>query len=248
MCILPCLQAKQEHVVGSNIVATLVLCIKSLPRQMGCDPDADAGPSWSKLAGETFVLLMASCSALVRRASSEGLALLATCGYNENALALQTVVLTSLEETMQGANHVDGKPRKAALEAALFSKSAAFLTIGCLQRASGTKSKESANGTPPRKSPRPSLPLPSAHMIRRLLASLSNNGTTFDSLIVRVCALHALSLVVAHYRGDVDDDRLHVLWTAVQVVEQTFISVWTAASTDGDKGHEVSHDLDIIQM
>jgi len=207
---------------------------------MGSDPDAVVGSSWTRLAGETFVLLMASCSALVRRASSEGLALLATCGYNENALALQTVVLTSLEETMQGANHVDGKPRKPALEAMLFSKSAALLTIGCLQRASSAKSIDFVKDKSPRNSSRPSLPLPSAHMVRRLLVSSSSFGTAFDSVVVRVCALHALSLLVSHYRGDCDEDRLHVLWTAVQAAEQTFISVWTAVSGEGDKGQEVS--------
>ena len=103
---------------------------------MESDPDAETGPSWTKLAGEIFRILMGSCSALVRRSSSEGLSLLPTCGYNENALALQTIVLTSLEETMQVATHIDGKPKKAALEAIMFSNAAALLTVGCLQRAS----------------------------------------------------------------------------------------------------------------
>ncbi len=218
------LQSKLEHVIGSNIVATLILCIKSLPRHMGNEPETISGASWSKLAGEVFRVLMGSCSVLVRRSASVGLALLATCGYNENALGLQTEVLTSLEEAIQWTSPADGKPKKATSEAAIFSSSAALLTVGCLQRSS-------LNDNSPRNH---SLPLPSSHMIRRLLISLSTFGGSSDTVVVRVSALHSLSLVIAHYHGVVDDDWLRVLQTSCHVAGQTFVSIWTSTNIEGE--------------
>lgn len=203
--------------IGSNVVATLILCIKSLPRQMGNEVEAISGATWSKLAGEAFRVLMVSCSTLVRRSASYGLALLATCGYNENALGLQTAVLTSLEEAIQWTSFADGRQsKKATFEAALFSSSSALMTVGCLQRAH--KNVE-ANHL---------LPLPSSHMIRRLLASLLTFGGPYDTLAVRVSSLHSLSLVIAHYRGGVDEDWLSVLHNSCEVVGLNFVYIWTS--------------------
>jgi len=68
-----------------------------------------SGVSWSKLSGEAFRVLMGSCSTLVWRSASYGLALLATCGYNKNALGLQTAVLTSFEEAIQWTSLADSR-------------------------------------------------------------------------------------------------------------------------------------------
>jgi hypothetical protein len=185
---------------------------------MGNEAEAISGASWSKLAGEAFRALMGSCSALVRRSASHGLALLATCGYNENALGLQTAVLTSLEEAIQLTSFADGRQtKKATFEAAMFSSSSALLTVGCLQRSHNGDSDSNHL-----------LPLPSSHMIRRLVASLLTFGGPFDTLAVRVSALHSLSLVIAHYHGDVDDDWFRVLHNSCEVVRLNFVYIWTS--------------------
>ena len=241
----------QENIAASNVTAAIVLCILNLPRSVGShEMHADQGLSWTKAVADSFILLMSSSSSLVRRASAEGLALLATCGFNENALTLQTSILAQLEETMQGANPVDGKPRKAVMETYILSKSAALLTIGCLRRASVRKAYldleapvSTRSPTSPRKSSRASLPLPTAHMVRRLLNSLSENGNMCDTIVTRIYALHALNLLIVYYdaSSDAEQERVHLLRTAAHILQESFISLWGAVHADADRGQEVSN-------
>jgi hypothetical protein len=326
---------RQEHVAASNVTAALVLCILNLPRSVGSHEmrSVHKGPSWTKSVADSFVMLMSSTCPLVRRASAEGLALLATCGFNENALTLQTSILASLENTMQGTTILTGnistsstnggahgsgmetggsaqggapttssmvggivggggKPRRAALETFVLSKSAALLTIGCLRRASvrkayldmasssatpaSTRSNSSSQllqsssqsqsqsslthaSSPSHSSPskatstRASLPLPTAHMVRRLLNSLRDHHlSSLDTVLTRVYALHALHLLIVYHDDCVDEydapeeealneERVHLLRTAAQIVQDTFMSIWTAVHNEADKTQEVSN-------
>ena len=62
-------------------------------------------------AKDLLLTLIPSASHIVRRGAAEGLALLATLGVTEDAHFLQSTVLHSLDEVMQG-NQPDGKRKK----------------------------------------------------------------------------------------------------------------------------------------
>jgi hypothetical protein len=77
--------------------------------------------------------LLPSPSGIIRRGAAEGLSLLATLGVGEDAHTLQSSILHSLDEVMNGINA--GSNQKSNLEVLPFARAGALLALACIQRA-----------------------------------------------------------------------------------------------------------------
>lgn len=201
-------------------------------------------------AKDLLLTVLPSTSGVVRRAAAEGLALLATLGVTEDAHTLQSTVLHSLDEVMQGNQH-DGKVRipVAPLSAA---RAGSLLTLACIQRTTHRitekhralarrRSTKSATVTEVQ-----SDTLPTIQMMTRIIPSVACHGVLRDreAFVVRTYALHSFGLIIAYSsRLDNDDnlsvESLHLLKKAVEVVEDNFLAAWTSVSSQYDSGQEV---------
>jgi len=250
------IKTKQEHAISSNIVGTIIACLKALPLHLGThDVDIGMGPPWMKLAKDIFLVLIAFPTTLIRRASAEGLARLATCGVSEDALSLQSSIFTTLEQLVSGVYNTQQQSRKVSQETIAFQKSSALLTIGCLQRLAYEHHKNNESDKFPRSrmNHRSKLPIPTKRMVSSVIASLANVGHANleheSSAIVRICALHSFALLISYFDAnqtrsedskiELERDRVRLLHQAVDILEDAFMSVWTAVSADLDRGHEV---------
>lgn len=195
-------------------------------------------------AKDMLLTLLPSSSHVVRRAAAEGLALLATLGVSADAHFLQSTVLHSLDEVMQG-NQPDGKQRAIPLEAVSAARAGSLLTLGCIQRtAYNIQTERSARtrgrGNSVAKDDEDTLP--TLQMMTRLLPSLACYGVR-DYFNVRTYALHSFGVLLA-YSNRVDDnlnaEDTHLLKKGVEIVEDNFLAAWTVASFDYDRGNEVS--------
>ena len=209
------------------------------------------GPPWMSRAKDLLFAALPLCSHLARRAASEGLAMLATLGVSEDAHTLQSSILHSLDELMQG-NLPDGSPRKYPLSNDSLSsvKAASLLTLACIQRtaqkvdtqerarvrarSSRVKSTENSQETAPQ----------TMIMLTRVLPSLTTHNLESDFFYVRTHALHAFNLLISYSICASDDTNLsqeqqHIIVKAVEIVENNFITAWTVASPEFEKGREV---------
>jgi hypothetical protein len=203
-------------------------------------------------AKDLLLTLLPSASNIVRRAVSEGLALLATLGVTEDAHFLQSTVLHSLDEVMQG-NKPDGKPRAIALEPISAARAGSLLTLACIQRTSykvHQRQLARARGRATKSSPetasnKGAQDLPLLQMMTRILPSTTCQGMR-DYFVVRTYAIHSYSILLAYSSRlndssnskTMDDDVRQLLRKAVEVVEDNFASAWTIASADNDRGQE----------
>jgi hypothetical protein len=131
---LSALQAKEDSAAIANISAVLISCLKSLPlHETTHNVAIGFGPPWMNKAKDLLLTLLPSASNIVRRACAEGLALLATLGVSEDAHFLQSTVLHSLDEVMQG-NKPDGRPRTIALEPVSAARAGSILTLCSIVR------------------------------------------------------------------------------------------------------------------
>lgn len=205
------------------------------------------GPPWMKKAKDLLLTLMPSTSNIVRRAATEGLSLLATLCVAEDAHFLQSTVLHSLDEVMQG-NNPDGKPKTIPLEPVSAARAGSLLTLACIQRTSTDiqikQNKRSRNrlsrGAESGKQKMDELP--TLQMMTRIIPSVVCYGYR-DAFVVRTYAIHSLGLLLA-YSGRIDhetptDDDLQLIRKGVEIVEDNFLASWTAASLDSDRGMEV---------
>ena len=198
-------------------------------------------------AKDLLLTLLPSMSNLVRRAAAEGLALLATQGVTEDAHFLQSTVLHSLDEVMQG-NQPDGKPKAIPLEPISAARAGSLLTLACIQRTTYEfEQKQLARSRarvsrPDEVTKEGDAELPLFQMMTRILPSSACYGFR-DYFIVRTHALHSFGLLIA-YSSRLDGDSLEpediqLLRKGVELVEDNFTSSWTAASVDVDRGQEV---------
>ena len=196
-----------------------------------------------------MLTLLPSTSTIVRRAAAEGLALLATLGVSEDGHFLQSSVLHSLDEVMQG-NKPDGKPRTLALESISAARSGSLLTLASIQRAAHkvaerqvTKARERAASTGEEEviDPNKDDELPILQMMARILPSVSFHGFFRDFFVVRTNALHSFATMLS-YSGRLEppfsDVDMQLLRKGIELIEGNFSAAWTAASTDADKGQE----------
>ena len=198
-------------------------------------------------AKELLLTLLPSASTIVRRAAAEGLGLLATVGVTEDAHFLQSTVLHSLDEVMQG-NKPDGKPRALALEPVSAARAGSLLTLAYIQRtAHKVAQKQEARARarslsdPDDAVKKGDGDLPLLQMMTRILPSVACHGFR-DYFVVRTYALHSFAILVS-YSGRLDTnsptpDSLQLLRKGIELVEENFVACWTAASNDVDRGQE----------
>jgi hypothetical protein len=199
-------------------------------------------------AKDLLLTLLPSASTIVRRAAAEGLALLATLGVTEDAHFLQSTLLHSLDEVMQG-NKPDGKSRALALEPVSAARAGSLLTLACIQRTShnvaqrkrarargrvyGSKTDEAVDKS--------NENLPVLQMMTRILPSAACHGFR-DYFAVKTYALHSFAVLLIYSARlnvvPLGDDDMQLLRKGIELVEDNFSSSWTAASVDSDRGQD----------
>ena len=232
-----------------NITAVLLSCLRAIPLQDSTrNNPVGLGPQWMNKAKSLLLTILPSSSTTVRRGAAEALALLVTVGVTEDAHFLQSALLHSLDEVMQG-NKPDGKPRALALEPISAARSGSLLTLCCIQRTQHNiterrqirvRDRTGSTDTLSDIAKEESLPL--LQMMTRILPSATYHGVFRDYFIVRAHALHAFAVFLA-YSGATDESTLEdvdlqLMRKGIELLEGNFISCWTAVSTDADKGQE----------
>lgn len=243
------LQTKEDNAAVANITAVLLSCLQALPlHEATHNIPIGLGPPWMNKAKDLLLTLLPSASTIVRRAAAEGLALLATLGVTEDAHFLQSTLLHSLDEVMQG-NKPDGKGRALALEPVSAARAGSLLTLACIQRTSynvaqrkrarargrvyGSKTDEAVDKS--------NENLPVLQMMTRILPSAACHGFR-DYFAVKTYALHSFAVLLI-YSARLNavpfaDDDMQLLRKGIELVEDNFSNSWTAASIDIDRGQE----------
>ncbi|GAX24402.1 hypothetical protein FisN_4Lh537 [Fistulifera solaris] len=238
-------KAKEDSSAVENIMAVILSCLQALPLHDSThNISIRLCPPWMNKAKDLLLALLPSPSTVVRRAAAEGLALLATVGVSEDGHFLQSAVLHSLDEVMQG-NKPDGKPRSLSLDSVSAARAGSLLTLAFIQRTNYTVIKRKQQRAVSRVSNESSevskteSNLPVFQMMTRILPSVASHGRR-DYFTVRTCALHAFAILVT-YSGRLDKhtvDSMQLLRKGVELIEENFVSSWTASSTDYDRGQE----------
>lgn len=238
-------KAKSEDVAAvANITAVLLACLKSLPMHEAThDIPIGLGPPWMNKAKDILLTLLPSTSNTVRRAAAEGLALLATLGVTEDAHTLQSAVLHSLDEVMQG-NKPDGKPRALPVEPVSAARAGSLLTLGCIQRTANnirlmqtarSKGRSTASETA---TAAQEHALPTMQMMTRILPSIACHATIRDAFVPRIYGIHAFNVLLAYSTYQKEDEWTaedqHLVKKAIESVVDNFLSCWTAVSSDMD--------------
>jgi len=242
-------QGKEDSAAVANITAVLLSCLQALPlHEATHNVPIGLGPPWMNTAKDLLLTLLPSASTIVRRAAAEGLALLATLGVTEDAHFLQSTLLHSLDEVMQG-NKPDGKARTIALEPVSAARAGSLLTLACIQRTAHNVSKRkserargrvvgSKTGEAVDKS---NENLPVLQMMTRIIPSAACHGFK-DFFVVKAYALHSFAVLLIYSArlnsSSLADEDKQLLRKAVELVEDNFSASWTAASADIDRGQE----------
>eukprot|EP00546_Thalassionema_frauenfeldii_P015592 CAMPEP_0178909046 /NCGR_PEP_ID=MMETSP0786-20121207/8271_1 /TAXON_ID=186022 /ORGANISM="Thalassionema frauenfeldii, Strain CCMP 1798" /LENGTH=2043 /DNA_ID=CAMNT_0020581037 /DNA_START=387 /DNA_END=6518 /DNA_ORIENTATION=+ len=240
-------KAKDDNAAVANITAVLLACLKALPlHEATHDIPIGLGPPWMNKAKDLLLTLLPSTSNIVRRAAAEGLALLATLGVTEDAHTLQSSVLHSLDEVMQG-NKPDGKPRAIPVEPISAARAGSLLTLGCIQRTAHNIKMTHKARSKGRSSTSESVAaaqrdaLPTIQMMTRILPSIACHAAIRDTFVPRTYGLHAFNILLAYstyQKKEWSAEDQHLLKKAAETVEDNFLSCWTSVSADMDGGAE----------
>ena len=198
---------------------------------------------WMNKAKDVFLTMLRSPSHEVRRAAAEGLGFLSTLGVREDARFLQSAVLHALDEVIQGTqDHEQGK--QLSLESISAGRSAALLSLACMQRTAyrimkerDTRARE-RGGTEHGSTDADEI-IPLFQILIKILPSIAIRPTG-GFLGVRAVGMHAFGLFFS-YSMKLEAETLepresHLLKKVVELIEDNFLSAWTAASTDYDHG------------
>ena len=233
-----------------NVTAVVLSCLKALPiHESTHNVPIGLGPKWMNRAKDVFLTVLPTQSHAVRRAAAEGLAFLATLGVKEDAHLLQSAILHSLDEVMQGNIAPPAQARMVSTEMVSAARSGALLALACMQRATYRIKKQRAARARIRGSSEESKEdnnnddlLPTVQMITRILPSIAfrKTGGFFG---VRTYGLHSFGLLFAYSNkllsGSLNAEDTHLLKKGVELVEDNFAGAWTIASLDFDHGNEV---------
>jgi hypothetical protein len=195
-------------------------------------------------ATNLLLRLLPTQSDIIRRGAAEGLALLATLGVSEDANTLQSTILHSLDEVMKGV--IPGSPKTHELETLSYARAGSLLTLACIQRAAMRMARaekeraESRSVSSPRSSKRENNSPPVMIMMTRLLPSLATQNIDGDSLLARAYALHSFGILISNSlpKRDLSSSQIQIVWKAVEAVETSFLSAWSAITSDISKGRE----------
>jgi hypothetical protein len=242
-------KGKEDNAAVSNIIAVLLSCLQSLPlHEATHNVPIGLGPPWMNKAKDLLLTLLPSSSTIIRRAASEGLALLATLGVTEDAHFLQSSLLHSLDEVMHG-NKPDGKPRSIALESVSAARAGSLLTLAFIQRTAYNVARRkrarargrAGGGKASAFVDESNENLPVLQMMTRIIPSAACHGFK-DYFAVKTYALYSFSVLLAYSLRletqplGIEDQQL--LLKAVELVEDNFSGSWASVSSDFDRGQE----------
>jgi len=239
---------QEEDVTACNVIASVLACLQALPlHESTHDTLVDRGPPWMERATTLLLRLLPSSSGIIRRGAAEGLSLLATLGVSEDAHALQSTILHSLDEVMQGTSAPGGAGAKTQHpEAITYAKAGSLLTLACIQRAAERMKKSEKERAISRSVARDTDHsendrTPVMIMMTRLLPSLATQNMDADSLLTRTYALHSFGVLITNSipKGTkLSPDQVQIIWKAVESVETSFLSAWSAVVSDNSRGRE----------
>jgi hypothetical protein len=224
----------------------LLSCVKALPVDESThDIPIGLGPSWKNKASTMLLSLISSAVNDIRRAAAEGLSFLATLGVKEDMRFLQSSVLHSLDEVIS-RSAIQGQGRNAIQDDSQNGRSGGLLALACIQRNTHRITKSRATRSRLRGSPRSTDEhedsLQTIKIMTRVLPFVAGHVSSGISLNSRSSALHAI-LMLLEYSGKFDgrrlnEENLHLLKKAVEIVEDNCLAVWTVASHVLDQGNE----------
>ena len=227
----------------------LLSCLQALPlHEATHNIPIGLGPPWMNKAKVLLLTLLPSSSTNVRRASAEGLALLATLGVTEDAHFLQSALLHSLDEIMQ-SNKSDGKARTHALDLVSAARAGSLLTLACIQRTASNVAKRKLArargrlyGTNTDQSiDKSNDNLPVLQMMTRILPSAACHGFK-EQIVVKTYAIYSFTVLLMYSTRlsatRIGEDDKQLLRKGIELVEDNFSASWTAASNEIDKGQE----------
>jgi hypothetical protein len=240
-------QSKDSIASTTNIVAVLLSCVKTLPVDESThDIPIGLGPTWMNKASSILLTILPSPSNEVRRAAAEGLGFLATLGVKEDMHFLQSSLLHSLDEVVSG-NQLQGQNRSVAQDDSQAGRCGGLLALGCMQRNTyeireRRTSRSRLRGSPGGTKDDSLDSLPTIQIMTRVLPYTSSYLSPGVSITARTFALHAF-LLLLEYSGklkhqSLDAEDTHLLRKAVEIVDDNFLSAWTAASQYLDQGNE----------
>eukprot|EP00986_Skeletonema_menzelii_P004460 scaffold1524_cov140-Skeletonema_menzelii.AAC.1 len=239
------LKSSEEDVPSTNLTAAVLACLQALPLYEAThDTLIGVGPPWMVRATDLLLRLLPTPSDIIRRGAAEGLALLATLGVSEDANTLQSTILHSLDEVMTGT--IPGNSKMQELEMLSYARAGSLLTLACIQRAAMRMARteneraESRSVASPRSKGTESNSPPVMIMMTRLLPSLATQNFESDSLLSRAYALHSFGILISNSlsKGELSSSQIQIVWKAVEAVETSFLSAWSAVSSDISKGRE----------
>lgn len=235
--------SKQEIACSTNITASLLACVRSLPYyEAFSDDKVSMGSPWMTKFKNLLFSLMPSTIPVVRRGAAECLASLAAVGLVENKHSVQSSILHSLDEVMQG-HYPDGTARSSKHSSPDFlvsSRTGALLTLASIQRSIHLLVADSENRSQLKSHAIElssiSAP-PTMIMMTRVLSCLSTRPFhEGDSSLARAYALHVFSLLMFY---SIDDpalkdaespEKIQIIKKAVELVEHNLLSTWTSSS------------------
>jgi len=230
----------------TNIAAVLLSCVKALPVDESThDIPIGLGPSWKNKASAMLVSLLSSPVNDIRRAAAEGLSFLATLGVQEDMRFLQSSVLHSLDEVI--SRNAQAQGRNTIQDDLQNGRSGGLLALACLQRSTYRISKSRASrlrlrGSPVQSNDQLEDSLQTVQIMTRVLPYVDGRLSSGISMNARASALHSI-LMLLEYSGKMDsrnlnEENLHLLKKAVEIVEGNYLSAWTSASHSLDRGNE----------
>ena len=246
----------KECAAGLANVTTVVLsCLRALPiNESTHNVPIGLGPTWMNKAKDVLLSVLHSSSAVVRRGAAEGLSFLATLSVKEDAHFLQSAVLHSLDEIIHGKDS-QSEGRAVSLESLSTARASALLALACIQRTSDriqkirtARSRLRGSDTTGQDGDNEDT-LQMSQIMIRVLPSIAYHPTG-GFFGARTYGLHAFGLLMSYKSASVgvpDEQEIHLLRKTVELVEDNFLSAWTAASSSFDQGNEVSAFFFVIQ-
>jgi hypothetical protein len=243
-------KTKEESAAATNITAVLLACLQAIPlHEATHNLPLGLGPEWMNKGKDLLLTLLPSWSSFVRRGAAEGLALLASIGVSEEGRFLQSAILHSLDEVMQG-NKPDGKPKAFALEPISAARSGSLLALACIQRASynvaqrrESRSKQRVLSCDDSDELKQDEGLPFLQMMTRILPAVAYYGEHRDYFSVMTYALHSFTVLLSYSTerdgSDLYDTDKQLLRKGIELIEGNFTAAWTSSSADIDMGQEV---------
>ena len=239
----------EEDVLAANATATVLACLQALPlHESTHNTLISQSAPWMERSTSLLLRLLPSPSGIIRRAAAEGLSLLATLGTSEDAHALQSTILHSLDEVMKGNGVVTETNPKLQLETLAHAKAGSLLALACIQRAAmriKRKENERASRSVARggasEGDSNAAATPVMIMMTRVLPTLATQNMDEDSLLARTYALHAFGILISNSidkSAALTPEQTQIVFKAVEAVESNFLSAWSSVIAETSKGKE----------